>query len=248
MDSAYFYEFLGTFILILLGDGVVANTVLKHTKSEGAGWLTVTMGWGLAVFMGVTISAPYSGAHLNPAVTIGLATGGLFDWAQVLPYILSQLAGAFVAALVVYLYFKKHFDQTEDPNLHLAVFSTAPAIRNVSSNLFSETVGTFVLLVLVFFIAGPSFEAENMENVVIGLGSIGALPIALVVTGIGISLGGTTGYAINPARDLAPRIAYALLPFHKKISADWSYGWIPVAGPIIGALLAAGLYLYSLGL
>ena len=248
MNSAYFFEFIGTFILILLGNGVVANTILKNTKSEGAGWLTITWGWGLAVFMAVTIAGPYSGAHINPAVSIGLATAGLFEWALVPGYILSQMAGAFTGAVVVYLYFKKHFNETEDLDLHLASFSTSPAIRNIRSNMFSEITGTFVLLVLVFFIAGPSFEADNLENVAIGLGSVGALPIALVVLGIGISLGGTTGYAINPARDLGPRMAYAILPFHKKRTSDWTYGWIPVIAPIIGAVLAAGLFLYAMTL
>lgn len=245
MNSAYFYEFLGTFILILMGNGVVANSILKNTKSEGAGWLNITFGWGLAVFMGVTVAGPHSGAHLNPAVTIGVATAGLFNWNLVLGYILSQLAGAFTGAVVVYLYFKQHYNKTDDLDLQFATFSTSPAIRNFRSNLFSEIVGTFVLLLLVFFIVGPSFEGDTIGKVAIGLGSIGAIPVTLVVLGIGISLGGTTGYAINPARDLGPRIAYTILPFHKKGSSDWSYSWIPIVGPIIGAVLAAALFLFS---
>lgn len=243
MDLAYIYEFLGTFILILLGDGVVANTILKGTKSEGAGWLTITFGWGLAVFMAVIVAGPYSGAHINPAVSIGLAAAGLFSWSLVPGYIIAQILGALMGGVFVYLFFKPHFNATEDLNCHLGVFCTGPAIRNTRSNLFSEIIGTFVLILLVFYIAGPSFEAANMNDVKIGLGSVGALPIALVVIGIGISLGGTTGYAINPARDLGPRIAYAILPFKEKRDADWGYSWIPVIGPIVGALLAALLFI-----
>ncbi|GET29948.1 MIP/aquaporin family protein [Prolixibacter sp. SD074] len=243
MNIAYIYEFLGTFILILLGDGVVANTVLRGTKSEGAGWLTITIGWGLAVFMGVIVAGPHSGAHINPAVTIGLATAGLFPWSMVPGYIAAQLLGGFTGGVVVYLFFKQHFNRTEDLNLHLGVFCTGPAIRKTRSNLFSEIIGTFVLVLLVLYIAGPSFAASNIKGAVIGLGSIGALPVALVVMGIGISLGGTTGYAINPARDLGPRIAYAVLPFHEKRDADWGYSWIPVIGPILGAIIAAVIFL-----
>ncbi|HKK09765.1 MAG TPA: MIP/aquaporin family protein [Bacteroidales bacterium] len=243
MDLVYIYEFLGTFILILLGDGVVANTILKGTKSEGAGWLTITLGWGLAVFMAVIVAGPYSGAHINPAVSVGLAIAGLFSWSLVPGYILAQVAGAFFGGVIVYLFFKPHFNQTEDLNAHIGVFCTAPAIRHTRSNFFSEMVGTFVLIILVLYIAGPTFEASTIDDAKIGLGSIGALPVALVVTGIGISLGGTTGYAINPARDLGPRIAYAVLPFAQKRDADWGYSWIPVFGPIAGAAIAALIYL-----
>lgn len=243
MDTVYIYEFLGTFILILLGDGVVANTILKGTKSEGAGWLTITFGWGLAVFMAVVVAGPHSGAHINPAVSLGLAFAGLFSWSLVPGYILAQIAGGFFGGVIVYLFFKPHFNRTDDANTHLGVFCTAPAIRNYRSNVFSEIVGTFVLILLVLYIAGPTFEAETIENAKIGLGSIGALPVALVVLGIGISLGGTTGYAINPARDLGPRLAYAVLPFHIKRDADWSYSWVPILGPSIGAAIAAGVFL-----
>ena len=243
MNPAYIYEFFGTFILVLLGNGVVANSLLTGSKGEGAGWLAITFGWGFAVFLAVTVSAPYSGAHVNPAVTIGLAMGGLFDWAMVPGYVISQILGGFVGAITVYLFFKRHFDVTKDSNLHLACFSTSPAIRNKKSNFFSEFIGTFILVILVFFIAGPSLEADNLTNVKIGLGTVGALPIAIVVVSIGLSLGGTTGYAINPARDLGPRIAYSLLPFKNKTSADWSYSWIPVLGPIAGALFASVVFL-----
>lgn len=243
MNPAYIYEFFGTFILILLGNGVVANTVLSGSKGEGAGWLAITFGWGFAVFLAVTVSAPYSGAHVNPAVTIGLAMAGLFDWALVPGYVISQILGGFFGAITVYLFFKKHFDITENTDLHLASFSTSPAIKNNISNFFSEFIGTFILVILVFFIAAPTLEAENLINAKIGLGSVGALPIAIVVVSIGLSLGGTTGYAINPARDFGPRIAYSLLPFKNKKSADWSYAWIPVLGPISGAMFAAIIFL-----
>lgn len=243
MDTVYIYEFLGTFILVLLGDGVVANTILKDTKSEGAGWLAITFGWGLAVFMGVAVAGPHSGAHINPAVTVGLAAAGAFSWNLVPGYITAQILGGFAGGVVVYFFFKQHFDKTDDADAHLGVFCTAPAIRKPRSNVFSEIVGTFVLIFLVLYIAGPTFSASNIEEAHIGLGTIGALPVALVVTGIGISLGGTTGYAINPARDLGPRIAYAVLPFHIKRDADWGYSWVPIAGPITGALIAALLYL-----
>lgn len=243
MNPVYIYEFFGTLILVLLGNGVVANSILSDSKGEGAGWLAITFGWGFAVFLGVTVSAPYSGAHLNPAVTVGLAMGGLFDWEMVPGYVISQILGGFVGAMTVYLFFKKHFDNTKDSSLYLACFSTSPAIRNKKSNLFSEFIGTFVLVILVFFIAGPSLEADNLTNAKIGLGSVGALPIAIVVVSIGLSLGGTTGYAINPARDLGPRIAYSLLPFKNKKSADWNYSWIPIIGPIAGAIFAAVVFM-----
>ncbi len=242
MNSAYIFEYLGTAILILLGNGVVANTILKGTKSEGAGWLTITIGWGLAVFMGVVVAGPHSGAHINPAVTVGLAAAGLFSWNMVAGYVVAQMLGAFTGAMIVYLFFKPYYNQTSNLDLHLATFCTIPAIRNLKSNLFSEVIGTFVLVLLVFYLAEPTFTAVNVEGAIIGLGSIGALPVALVVVGIGISLGGTTGYAINPARDLGPRMAYSILPFNKKRNADWAYSWIPVVGPIIGALTAALIF------
>ena len=242
------YEFLGTFFLVLLGDGVVAGTLLTGSKAEqkeglGGNWVLITLGWGLGVFMGVIVAGPHSGAHINPAVTIGLAVAGLFPWNMVAGYIAAQLLGAFTAAVVVYLFYKPWFDQTENLDFHLVTFCTIPNIRNFRSNLFSEIVGTFVLIFLIFYLIGPSISADNLTHPLIGLGSIGALPVALVVVGIGMSLGGTTGYAINPARDLGPRIAYALLPFKKKRDADWGYSWIPVVGPLAGAVIAAFLFL-----
>ncbi len=251
MNSAYIpylYEFLGTFFLVLLGDGVVAGTLLTGSKAEqkeglGGNWVLITLGWGLGVFVGVIVAGPYSGAHINPAVTIGLAVAGLFPWNMVAGYIAAQMLGAFVAAVVVYLFYKPWFDQTENLDFQLVTFCTIPNIRKFRSNLFSEIVGTFVLIFVIFYIVGPTLTAPHLGHAIIGLGSIGALPVALLVVGIGMSLGGTTGYAINPARDLGPRIAHAILPFKKKRDSDWAYSWIPVVGPLTGSVIAALLFL-----
>lgn len=237
-------EIIGTFILILLGNGVVANVVLNGTKGNNSGWIVITTAWALAVFTAVTIAGPVSGAHLNPAVTLGLAIGGLFEWSMVLPYIAAQMIGGILGGAAVYLFYIDHFKVTDDEGGKLACFATGPAIRNTTNNLISEIIGTFVLVFGVFYIAGPSFESEGIGDVIIGLGSIGAIPVAFIVWVIGLSLGGTTGYAINPARDLGPRIAHAMLPL--KGSSDWGYAWIPVIGPIIGAAIAAGLYIILL--
>ena len=236
-------EILGTFLLIFLGNGVVANVLLTDTKGNNSGWIVITTAWALAVFVGVFVAAPYSGAHLNPAVTIGLAVAGKFAWSKVGTYILAQMIGAFLGATFVYLMYKDHYDRTEDKDLKLATFSTAPAIKNTINNIFSECMGTFVLVVAVLFLAAPVLSIEGSETVEFGLGSLGALPVAFVVWVIGLSLGGTTGYAINPARDLGPRIAHAILPIKDKRDNDWSYSWIPVIGPILGACLAAGIFL-----
>lgn len=230
-------EFIGTAILILLGNGVVANALLKDTKGEGGAFLFINWGWAIAVFVAVFIVAPYSGAHINPAVTIGKAITGQFAIGMVAPYILAQFAGAFVGASLVWLQYKDHYEVTEDKDLIKATFCNAPAIRSTSSNLISEIIGTFVLVFSVLYITGPVVGGKAAS-----LGSIDALPVALVVFGIGMSLGGTTGYAINPARDLGPRIAHAILPMKNKGNSDWSYSWIPVAGPIIGGVLAALLF------
>lgn len=230
------FEFVGTVILVLFGDGVVASTVLKKSKGENGGWIVITMAWGLAVMLGVFIAGPYSGAHLNPAVTLGLAAAGTFSWALVLPYIVAQMLGGFLGAVLVYLYYKDHYDVTDDPVAKLSTFCTIPAIRNYGRNLFSEIVGTFVL---VFVILALSMQ-NNLPEV--GMGSLGAFPVAMLIVALGMSLGGTTGYAINPARDLAPRLAHALLPIKGKGSSDWAYSWVPVLGPIIGGFLAAVLY------
>ena len=241
--TPFIAEILGTGLLILLGGGVVANDILKGTKGSGGGWITITTAWGLAVFAGVVVAGPVSGAHLNPAVTLGLAIAGSFPWEDVLPYILAQFIGAMMGATLVYLMYKDHFDITDDPGLKRAVFCTDPTIRNNFRNMLSEILGTFVLLICVFYFADGSIN-DGTQTTKVGLGSIGAIPVAFVVWGIGLSLGGTTGYAINPARDLGPRIVHALLPIKGKIDNGWGYSWIPVLGPIIGAAMAAFLYLF----
>lgn len=233
-------EFLGTMILLLLGNGVVANVVLKNTKGNGSGWIVITTGWALAVFAGVVIAGPYSGAHLNPAVTIGLAIAGKFPWAEVPSFILAQLAGAMVGALLVWITYKDHFSATNEPALKSASFYTSPAIKNTTLNLISEGLGTFVLLLAVFYITNGEIGEDKTP---IGLGSIGAIPVTFIVWSIGLSLGGTTGYAINPARDLGPRIMYSILPIKEKNKKDWRYSWIPIVGPILGASIAASLYI-----
>jgi len=241
--SPFIAEFIGTMLLMLLGNGVVANVVLDKTKGNNGGWLLINFAWGLAVYAAVVVAGPYSGAHINPAVTIGLATAGLFEWSLVGPYILAQMIGAAVGTSLVWLAYKDHYYQTDDTDAKLATFCTGPAIRNNFSNVITEAIATFVLVFVVLYIAGPSFSADNIENGKIGLGSLGALPVALLVTVIGMGLGGPTGYAINPARDLAPRIMHSILPIGKKGSGDWSYSWIPVVGPILGGVLAAALFL-----
>ena len=225
-------EIIGTALLILLGDGVVANVVLKGTKGNNSGWIVITFGWAMAVFVGVFVSASASGAHLNPAVTVALAAAGKFDWHQVPIYLLAQMIGACLGAFLVWAHYKPHFDVTESQDGKLAVFCTAPAIRASGLNLVSEIIGTAVLVYAVLHITSPSS----------GLGSLDALPVALVVLVIGLSLRGTTGYAINPARDLGPRLMHALLPLPNKGHSDWNYAWIPVLGPIIGGLVAALIY------
>ena len=232
-------ELIGTMFLILLGNGVVANVVLKGTKGHNSGWMVITTGWALAVFAGVVIATPYSGAHLNPAVTLGLALAGKFAWDQVAWFIVAQLLGAMLGALLVWLMYKPHFDTTEDANCQLAVFSTGPAIRHPMSNLFSEAVGTFVLIFVIFYFTSPELGTEKTP---IGMGALGALPVTFLVWGIGLSLGGTTGYAINPARDLGPRIMHALLPIPNKCASDWKYALVPIAGPLLGAGAAAFFY------
>ena len=224
-----FFEFLGTYIMILLGDGVVACTTLKGSKGYGGGWIVITLAWGLAVMCGVFIAGPYTGAHLTPAVTIGLAMADKFEWAMVVPYIISQVVGAFLGALTVYYFYKDHFNATDDQDTKLGVFATIPAIRNLKRNFLSEVVGTFVLILVILFLAERGNTAE------VGLGSLGAIPVALLVVVIGMALGGTTGYAINPARDFGPRLAHHLLPIKGKGSSQWKYAWVPIVGPILGA-------------
>ncbi|RIA08504.1 glycerol uptake facilitator protein [Flavobacteriaceae bacterium MAR_2010_72] len=238
--TPFISEIIGTAILILLGGGVVANVVLNKTKGNSSGWMVITTAWGLAVYVAVVIAGPYSGAHINPAVSIGLAVAGKFPWEDVPMYVLAQMLGAMLGSLIVYVMYKDHFDVTDDKETKRAVFCTAPAIRNSFSNLFSEAIGTFVLIFTILYFTDATI---NDTETVVGLGSLGALPVAFLVWAIGLSLGGTTGYAINPARDLGPRIMHAILPIKGKGSNDWSYSWIPVLGPILGAALAALLML-----
>jgi len=235
----YIAEFIGTGLLLLLGNGVVANAILKGTKGYPGNWLLITSGWGVAVFAAVASVGQYSGAHINPAVTVGLALNGAFDWQQVPGFIIAQLAGAFVGTTLVYLVYYKHYQITDDPAAKLGTFATGPAIRSPGWNLLSEVVGTFVLVFAVLYFVSAGEVTVNGEAIPVGMGSIGALPIALLIFAIGMSLGGTTGYAINPARDLGPRIAHALLPVPGKGPSDWGYAWIPVVGPLIGGALAA---------
>jgi len=242
--TPFIAELIGTAILILLGGGVVANVVLKGTKGNGSGWIVITTAWALAVFVGVVIAGPYSGAHLNPAVTLAMYLSGNLELQDSLYYVLAQFTGAMIGAFTVWLIYKDHFDQTEDAGLKQAVFCTSPAIRNLPINLISEITGTFVLLFAVFYLKDAELGGETATP--IGLGSIGAIPVAFVVWVIGLALGGTTGYAINPARDLGPRIIHALLPIKNKAPFNGSYAWVPVLGPLIGAALATGLA-YLLG-
>lgn len=232
------FEFIGTLVLILLGDGVVANVSLNKSKGLGGGWVVITIAWGLAVMCGVFISGPYSGAHLNPAVTIGLAAAGQFAWSSVPAYIAAQLLGGFCGALLVYLFYKDHFNATADsPDTLLGIFCTIPAIDHKWRNFFCEALATWVL---VFIVLAFATEGNVPE---VGLGSIGAFPVSMVIIAIGMSLGGTTGYALNPARDIPPRFAHWILPIKGKGGSRWSYGWVPTFGPIAGALAAALTYL-----
>ena len=241
--NPFIAEIIGTMLLILIGNGVVCNVVLSKTKGHDGGWLLINLAWGLAVYVAVVVAGPYSNAHLNPAVTLGVAIAGKMAWSKVGGYLLAQAIGAAIGSILLVVMYRDHYLATEDTDSKLATFATGPAIRNVFPNFMSELIGTFVLLLGVFYITSGSFALEEGQDVMIGLGSVGALPIALFVTVIGMSLGGTTGYAINPVRDLIPRIMHGVLPIGKKGSGDWGYAWIPVVAPLVGAGLAAGLYL-----
>lgn len=231
------FEFVGTLVLVLLGDGVVAGTTLNKTKGFGAGWVVITLAWGFAVMCGVFISGPISGAHLNPALTIGLAVAGTFPWSDVLGYVLAQLLGGFCGAILVYAFYKDHYDATDDADAKLGTFCTIPAIRNKWRNFFCEFLATWLLVFVVLAFATEGNTAQ------VGLGSLGAFPVTCLIMAIGMSLGSTTGYAINPARDLAPRFAHFLLPIKDKRDSDWGYSWIPVFGPVCGAVFAALTFL-----
>ena len=236
--TEYLFEFIGTAMLLLLGNGIVANVVLKGTKGSDAGWVGISLAWGIAVFTGVFISADVSGAHLNPAVTLGLATAGKFSWHMVPGYMFAQTLGAMLGTTLVWLAYKKQYDATDDQGTLLATFATGPAVRSPLWNFVTEAIGTFALVFGVMYIAGGTLGEEAVK-----LGSLDALPVALLVIGIGLSLGGPTGYAINPARDLGPRIMHALLPLKGKGSSDWGYALIPILGPFTGGLLAALAFL-----
>jgi len=231
--SPYLGEFLGTFLLILMGGGVNANLDLAKTKGSDSGWLLMSWGWGMAVFLGVYTAIELGGSgHLNPAISIGMAAFGKLDSTLLLGYVFAQMAGAFCGEVGTWAAFRMHFEATENADRKLGVFSTSPAIRHASSNFLTELIGTFVL----------AFGALAASAPTSSLGALDALPVALLVAGIGMGLGGPTGYAINPARDLGPRIAHFVLPISGKRDSDWSYSWIPVLGPIVGALLGVGLY------
>ena len=245
--QAYLGEFIGTALLVLLGNGVVANVVLAKTKGSGAGWIVITFGWGMAVCVAVWCVGAISGAHVNPAVTVGLSLAGKFNSSLAAGYIGAQMLGAIIGATLVFVFYHDHYAASADADAKLATFATAPAIRNYPINLFSEVVGTFVLVLAGLLVVDPAVtgdaRAESAGNELrIGLGTLGALPAGLLVLAIGLSLGGTTGYAINPARDLGPRIAHALLPIPGKRDSDWAYAWVPVVGPILGAVVAVLLW------
>jgi glycerol uptake facilitator protein len=230
--SPFLGEFVGTFFLILMGTGVVANVLLSKSKGQNSGWLVIALGWGIAVFTGVYISSSSSGAHLNPAVTLAMAYVEKLPWEDIPVYILAQFSGAICGAFFSWLAYRQHVDATDDADLKLAVFCNAPAIHHPLQNLTTEIIGTFTLVMGVLFLTGPHNS----------LGSLDALPVALLVTGIGLSLGGPTGYAINPARDFGPRIVHFLLPIKNKRDSNWAYSWIPVLGPVIGGVLAAFIW------
>jgi glycerol uptake facilitator protein len=239
-------EFIGTALLIIFGNGVVANVVLARTKGNSSGWIVIAAGWGLAVFVGVFSSQAVSGAHLNPAVTLAMAQAGKFAWSDVPGFMLAQLGGALAGGVLVLLYYWQHFKATEDQGAKLACFCTAPNIRNIPQAFLCEVIGTIALVLPVFLMTDAKLNLPGTGGassvVTIGLGTLGALPVGLLVFAIGLSLGGTTGYAINPARDLGPRLAHALLPVPGKGASDWSYAWVPVFAPLLGGLIAAWIH------
>ena len=232
------FEFIGTLVLVLMGDGVCAATTLERSKAKGAGWIVITLAWGFAVMAGVFIAGPYSGAHLNPAVSLGLAVAGTFPWKEVLPYCVAQMLGGFCGAGLVYIYYRDHYKaSTSNPDGILGTFCTMPAIDHKPMNFLCEIIATCVLVFLILAIG------TQANTPAVGLGSIGAFPVTAIIMSIGMSLGGTTGYSLNPARDLGPRCIHALIPLEGKRDSGWSYSWVPVVGPMVGCLLAAGLYL-----
>ncbi len=247
MFEKYIFEFIGTMVLILLGGGVCAASSLEKSKAKGGGWIVISMGWGFAVMVGVFIAGSVSGAHLNPVVSLGCAIAGTMEWAAVPGYVIGQMLGGFTGAVLVYLMYKDHYDATDDPDAKLGTFCTMPAIEgHKARNFFCEVVATWVLVFVILVFGGdakiPTLDAEG-QHLHIGMGELGALPVTCLVMVIGMGLGGATGYAINPARDLAPRIAHAVLPIKGKRDSGWGYSWIPVLGPTVGSVLAALTYL-----
>jgi glycerol uptake facilitator protein len=231
--NPFFAELIGTAIILIFGGGVVANVLLEKTKGNNSGWIVITFGWAIGVFTGVFVAAPYSGAHLNPAVTIALVLAGKFAASSMAEYILAQVLGAMLGAFLVWIAYRKHFEATSDAASIQAVFCTAPNIRSYIDNILTEVIGTFVLALGVLYMAKSD----------VGLGALNALPVALLVLGLGLSLGGPTGYAINPARDIGPRIIHALLPISHKGGSDWKYAFVPIVGPIIGAIIASSVFI-----
>ncbi|HOA38031.1 MAG TPA: MIP/aquaporin family protein [Flavihumibacter sp.] len=227
--NPYLAEFLGTTLLISFGNGVVANVLLEKSKGNNSGWIVISFGWAIAVFVGVFTVASASGAHLNPAVSVCLALAGKFSWSLVPGYIAAQVAGAYMGSILVWLLYFQHFAESKDQAAKLAVFCTGPAIRSPFFNLLTETIASAIFLLAILLIIAPTNS----------LGALDALPVALLVLGVGLSLGGPTGYAINPARDFGPRLAHATLPIAGKGSSDWGYAWVPIIGPLLGAAIAA---------
>jgi glycerol uptake facilitator protein len=243
MNNPFVGELIGTMLLIIFGDGVVANVVLSQTKGQNSGWIVIATGWATAVAVGVYAAGPISGAHINPAVTIGLAVIGKFPWANVVPYIIAQMIGAFLGGVIVWIAYRRHFEKTDNADLKLAVFCTGPAIRDYASNLVTEIIGTFTL---VFGVLSMTYFAGKDTPPITGP-TWGSWTVVVLVWAIGLSLGGPTGYAINPARDLGPRIAHAILPIPGKRDSDFAYGWVPVVGPIIGGIIGALIYAATFG-
>lgn len=233
MMEKYIFEFIGTLVLVLLGDGVCAACSLEKSKAKGAGWIVITLGWGFAVMAGVFIAGPVSGAHLNPAVTLGLAIFGSFEWSLVLGYIVAQMLGGFLGAVLVWLFYKDHYKATADsPDTILGTFCTMPAIKNPWRNFLCEVIATCLLVFAIIALAAPGNTGV--------VGAVSAFPVTCIIMSIGMSLGATTGYALNPARDLSPRFAHFVLPIAGKRDSGWWYSWVPVAGPLVGAAIAAG--------
>lgn len=244
--SAFTAEVIGTMLLILFGNGVVANVVLARTKAGDGNWLLINAGWGVAVFVGAFCANELSGAHLNPAVSFAMWIAGKMAVGDMLVYMAAQFVGAMIGAVLVYVFYRQHFKATEDPDLKLACFCTGPALPGNLQACFCEAVGTFALILPIFLMVTPTLvqsSGPTDTDPVLGLGSLGLLPVGMLVFGIGMSLGGTTGYAINPARDLGPRLVHLMLPFEGKRDSHWEYAWVPVVGPLLGAGIAAAVYL-----